>query len=71
VLEALKQCVGSQQSRARRSELNRERQTIQATADRLDRLARLELAPGGTDTLAKQRHGVARKQWIEQILALA
>ena len=70
-VEALEEPLGSEELRPRGRELDREREAVEAAADRLDRGVGCELAPDGTRPLDEERRRLARRERLEPILPLA
>lgn len=70
-VEALEQPLGSEELRPRGGELDREREAVQATADRLDRGVERDLPPDRSRPLREQCGRLIRRQRFQPILLLA
>lgn len=69
-VEPLEEPLGSEQHRARRGELDRERETVKTAADRLDGGVGCELSPDRTRPLHEERSRGARRERFQPILPL-
>ena len=70
-VEALEEQLGREELRPGGGELDREREAVEAAADRLDRRVGCELPPDGTRTLDEERRSVVGRQRLEPVLPLA
>ncbi len=70
LVEALQQGDGRQELRPRRSQLDREREVVQAPADRCDRLVGSEVAPGGGCAAHEELDGGFVRQRLDGQLSL-
>ena len=69
-IEALQERLRAEELRACSGELDRQREAIQAAADRIDRRARCELSPDPAGSFQEQRHRMSRGQRLERVLTL-
>ncbi len=70
LVEALQQGDGRQELRPRRGQLDREREVVQAPADRCDRLVGSEVAPGGGCAAYEEFDGGFVRQRLDGQLSL-